>query len=363
MAEPTDHPDRIARPRILIVRPSALGDVSRTVPALATLRKSYPDAHIAWLVVDTFADVIRHHPMLDAVVPFPRRELSRFGVSVRATRAGLALAKRLRREQYDLVYDLQGLFRSGLLTRLTHAPRRVGYANAREFGWLGCNVRYRIDAPHTVDQMLGLLAADGHTPVPDMRLYLGDADQHWLTTFVQQHQLDAGYACLAPTARWDCKCWPIEHYAQLARRLLESRVAGDHVVLLTSPSEQPRIQPLLDALSDGERSRVLVPTTTIGRMMALLSKTRLLVANDSAPLHIAVGFDRPLVAIFGPTDPDAVGPFGRRDAVVQPPCCDDPAAAPARNGKRYRRHFKDNSFIAQVSVESVWEKIEALRAV
>ena len=347
--------------RILLIRPTALGDVARTVPVLATLRKAHPEAHIDWLVAKAFAPAVRHHPMLDGVIEFDRQALARFGYSIKATAAGRRFAKLLREQRYDAVYDLQGLLRSGLFTRLTRAKRRVGFANARELGWLGYNVRHHVDAKwHTVDRMLGLLEADGMEAVRDMRLYLSEEDKAWLGAFKQEHGIgEAGYACIAPTARWGCKCWPIERYGRIARRLIESGKAGDKLVLIASPKEREQVLPIYEVLmGDGPaggdlRERVVFPETTVGQMMALLSEPRVLICNDSAPLHIAVGFDRPVVALFGPTDPALVGPYQREASVLISPEAKQSAA-------NYRRYHNDATLIAQVTIEDVWLKLAAL---
>lgn len=338
--------------RVLLIRPSALGDVSRTVPALVSLRAAMPEARIDWLVQDIFADAVEHHPALNSVVPFARKELSRFGLSPAATSAGLRFARQLRQNRYDLVIDLQGLFRSGLFTRVTGARRRVGFANARELGWLGYNVRCDVDASmHTVDRMLTLLERIGITAVRDMRLHLGPDDRRWLGTFLDEHGLKGKpYVVIAPTAKWLCKCWPIGEYIELAKHLLGTGEAGEKVIILAAPGsgEQQQIQPLRDALPP---DKVLFPTTSVGQMMALLSEARLLVCNDSAPLHIAVGFARPIVTIFGPTDPALVGPYHRDDTVVRPPGIEKQGLL------RYRHHKDDQSLIATVSMEAVRAKI------
>lgn len=336
--------------RLLIVRPSALGDVSRTVPALVTLRASLPEAHIDWLVHESFVDVVAHHPALDGVVPFPRDRIGAMFRSPRLAREALSWARRLSRNRYDMAIDLQGLLRSGLFTWLTRAPRRIGFANAREFAHRAYNHRHAIDVSlHTVDRMLALLEAEGFTPRPDMRLYLGEGDRSWLDTYLNHHLGggDAPFATLAPTARWRCKCWPIEHYVEVARRLLDSGRVGDRIVVLAGPGEREDVRPLLGQLGD----RAIFASTSVGQMMALLSRTALLVCNDSGPLHIAVGFDRPIVTVFGLTDPALVGPYGRRETVVRAPRVDPAAIA------SYRRHRDDQSLIAQVSVEAVWKKV------
>jgi len=323
--------------RILIVRPSALGDVCRTVPCLVSLRRAFPAATIDWLVNAPFAPAIASHPMLDGVVPFHRKDFS--------LGRGLALARRLRAGRYDAAYDLQGLLRSGLLTWLTRAPRRIGFANAREGAAFGYNRRHALDPTrHTVDRMLGLLEAEGIEPVRDLRLYVGGEDAAWLDQFIAEHDargLADGYTCIAPTAQWRCKCWPLERYAELARSI------EGPIVVLAAPHEHEQVRPLLDELG----ARAVLPRTTVGQLVALLSRCRLLVCNDSAALHIAVAFDKPIVSIFGPTDPALVGPYRRPDVVVQPP-----EMTPAQM-QSYRRHKDDQSLIGRVTVRQVRDAI------
>ncbi len=341
-------------PRVLIVRPSALGDVCRTVPALVTLRAAMPRAHIAWLVNEHYADAVRHHPDLDEVRTFPRHQFGRTLKTGRLVGAAIRWVRNLRSQKYDVAIDLQGLFRSGLITWLSGARRRIGFANGRELSWLAYNRRHKVDTRlHTVDRMLGLLAAAGCEPRHNMRLHLGPDDHRWLDEFLAQGvAADASYACLAPTAQWLCKCWPIGKYIELARKMLETQIAGPRLVLVSAPSERDQVKPLLDALSKW-RDRVLFPQTTVGQLLALVSRARVLVCNDSAPLHVAIGFDRPIVSVFGPTDPALVGPYGRPDAVVRPPGHEAPGAV------NYRAHRDDQTLISQVSVESVWENLEA----
>lgn len=338
--------------KILIVRPTALGDVCRTVPALVSLRRALPDARIDWLVHEGFADAVRHHPDLDGVVTFPRRELGRLYRSLRGARMAWRWLNDLRGRRYDVAIDLQGLLRSGLITRLCGAADRVGFANARECAWLGYNRRFPVDDNlHTVDRMLGLIEAMGYAPHRDMQLYVGPDDLKWFDHWKAEIAgPTASYACLAPTARWRCKCWPIERYVALGRRMLDHGLAGQRLVVLAAPHEEEQVRPLREAF-DSVGDTVLFPRTTVGQMMALLSRSRLLVCNDSAPLHIAVGFARPVVAIYGPTNPTLVGPYRRDDAVIRP------AAVAQDRRTNYRAHRDDQSLIAQVELDEVWSKI------
>lgn len=337
--------------KILIVRPTALGDVARTVPALVSLRHAFPDARIDWLVSDVFVDVIRHHPALSGVVAFPRRRFGRIFRDPSVVGEFWSWARGLRRAGYEWVLDFQGLLRSGVFTWITGARKRIGFANAREGAWLAYNRRHFVDPRlHAVDRVLRLLESQGVPSIADLSLYVGPDDQSWADEWLAKNVGPSGFTCLAPTAQWKSKCWPIDRYTEIARRFLSTRVAGDHVIVLAGPNETEQIRPMLDALN--QPSQVHHPVTTVGQMMAILNRARLLVCNDSAPLHIAVGLGRPIVALFGPTDPRLVGPYQHEGSVIQPP-------PTARNGlpSHYRRLRDNQDLIAQISEDQVWDKI------
>lgn len=311
-ANPTPTTPATPPERVLIIRPSALGDVCRSVPVLASLRRAFPHARIDWLVQDGFADAIRHHPGLSNVVPFARRET---GTSLKSGRAAPLrdLLRSLREPRYDLVIDAQGLFRSGFFAWATRAPRRVGYANARELGWLGVNERYLVPRDmHSVDRMLELIRLAGVEPIPDMRLYAPPGDR---SAVAADASFAEPYAVIAPTSRWPGKLWPPDRFAEVARTLLSRGLP--RIILVGSQAERPQIAPLLDLAAKDNRILDLVGQTSIGRLMAVIERASLVIALDSAALHMAVGFDRPIVALFGPTRVELVGPYRREADVIQ----------------------------------------------
>lgn len=340
--------------RILIVRPTALGDVSRTVPCLVTLRKAHPDATIDWMVHDAFGAAVRYHPDVRAVIPFARGKFSSLWHSPAAIRDVWVWLKSLRSVKYDLVVDLQGLLRSGFFTGITGAPKRLGFTNAREGGWLFYNHKHSVDwGLHAVDRMLGLLAAEGYEISHDMRLYTCAQDRAWAKSTLMAGDVNPepnGYFVIAPTAKWLCKCWPVERFAEITRRLLESGKAGSSGVILAAPSEKPVVDKLMSLV--GMPGRLIAPSTKVGEMMALIENASVVVCNDSAPVHIAVGFDRPVVSVFGPTDPRLVGPYRRESSVVQAP------SAKTMEKFDYRGQKDDQTLISQVTIEMVWEKTQ-----
>lgn len=344
-------PESDAAQRILIVRPSALGDVARTVPALVSLRRAHPEATIDWLVRDTFADAIAAHPGVDGIVRFPRARFRRFGRNAAVTREVLAWLGDLGRRGYDAAYDLQGLMRSGLFTGASRADRRVGFADAREGAWLAYNRRHRVGAAHAVDRMLGLLEAEGVETTPDMRLYVSQADARWADAWLGEHDLVAGrYAVIAPTAKWRSKRWPAERFDALVERLTRYELQAG--VIVGAPDEREMAGPLLRDEAAVHRID-MVGRTSVGRLMALIERAALAIGNDSASLHLAVGLGRRCLGVFGPTDPAAVGPYRYDVGVVRP----DGAAT-----TRYRARPHDRSLIERVTVEQAWAGVERVMA-
>lgn len=343
--------------RILLIKPSALGDVCRTVPVLASLARAWPEAEIHWLVQDGFVDAVSAHPDLDRVIPFPRGRFGRWMRSPAVARELLEWTRRLREADYDLVLDCQGLSRSGFMTRATNAPRRVGDRRAREFAWLAYTDRVDTAAAvHEVDRMFTLVEACGADVVRDLRLHVPtEATASWRSG-VGGRLEGVPVTTLASTSRWESKAWPRGHWAELGRRLLDRD--GRHLLLLGAPSERDEVEALRDAIGDSSgRVHCLAGRTTVGEMMAAIEQSDLVVSNDSAALHMAVGLAHRGVAsvgLFGPTDPARVGPYGGHAEVLQAPL-------PEGRAVNYRDRGIGDSIMRGIAVDAVLERIDHVR--
>lgn len=298
--------------RILIIRPSALGDICRSTPVLAALKARYPDAKIDWMVRDTFTQAIEQHPDLHQVIPFARAKL---GKQCRHFRFGplISWLRELRRNRYDMVLDCQGLARSGFFSRATGAKIRIGFKDSQELGWLFHNTP--VDSPrtmHTVDRMLALAQAAGaDISDPKVANYAG---QEELSQVIIEYP--EPYAVLAPTSAWPAKCWPIERFTELALELAKHPSLG-RVIIVGGPGERLHCAPLLEAVADHPKITDRVGSTSIALLMAIIARSKLVIANDSAALHMAVGFNRPLVGLLGPTDPKKASPYKREADIIQ----------------------------------------------
>ena len=294
--------------KILIIKPSAIGDVVHTLPVLDLLRRRYPDARISWLVTPACAGLLERHPQLDEVIRFERREFGKGWRSPKVAADFYRFTRSLKDRRFDLVIDLQGLFRSGWLAWATRAPVRVGPANAREGAPLFYTHRVDTGDPeqHAIERYLTVAQAVGCERGPvRFNFATNDEDRAALAPLLKD---ETPYAVLLPGTNWATKRWPIEHFAALVRPLRER--FGLRTVVAGGPGDAELARQLPDSLN-------LAGATTLRQLVALLERAAVVVANDSGPMHIAAALGRPLVTPYGPTSPIRTGPYRRLDTVIR----------------------------------------------
>jgi lipopolysaccharide heptosyltransferase I len=325
--------------RILLIKPSAVGDVVHTLPVLVKLRARYPEARIDWLITPENADLVWHHPALSNTVEFPRRAFARFGRSWSATLGPVQLLRTIRRGRYDLVIDMHGQFRSAVFTLASAAPVRIGFdrpgsgataelgrrpgvpgrhgwTGAREGSWIAYT--HRIPIPtldaHAVDRYLWLAPLLGlDNAPPDLRIHLPPEARARLARELEHAGVGTRgrpLAVLVPGTIWETKHWHVDGFAGVGRRLLD---AGFDVVLAGTARDLPRSRAIA-AASPGVYD--LSGRTSVAGLVALIERAAICVTNDSGSMHIAVAVGTPVVSVFGPTNPVWIGPYGQPDAVV-----------------------------------------------
>lgn len=322
--------------RILIIKPSAIGDVVHALPVLSLLRRKWPEAQVSWVVTPACAGLVEEHPQIDQTIRFERTMWSRSWRSPAALTNLLRFARGIRARQFDLVIDLQGLLRSGWIVAESKAPVRVGFSNARELGWLFYTHRIPMRwEDHAVDRNLCIAEALGLGRAPvEFQFAVDDRDRQHVAGLVRR---DSRYAVLLPGTNWETKKWPVEKFAALVRPLrdrfeLASVVAG-------SASEAQLGHQIPGATN-------LCGKTTLRQLVALLEGAALVIANDSGPMHIAAALGRPLVVMHGPTSAVRTGPYGRLDCVVRI----DLACSPC-----FSRHCSHQSCLQWLGIEPVLE--------
>jgi len=297
--------------KILILKPSSLGDVIHALPVLRLLKLHFHDAEIFWWIDSALAPLIEGDRDLTGIVRFERK---RWG-KPRHWPEMLRSIRGLREQNFDLVIDLQGLARSAIFAWLARGKFLIGLDDTRE----GASAFYDVAVPrksfhtHAVDWYLSVLPALG-VPVHKHFEWLPERPEISAAVKSKWPTDGARWVALLPGARWINKRWPAEHFSELVRTLSKSHPDVRFAVLGGKDD-----QALGETISQSEPARVvnLCGATSLLEMIEFLRRCDLLVTNDSGPMHVAAALGRPLLALFGPTAPERTGPYGQLDHVLR----------------------------------------------
>lgn len=349
--------------KIAIVKLSAIGDVVHALPVASALRERYPSAHLTWIVQGKSREILEGNPDLDEIIvfdknrwlreiPYPHRSASVMWNVYRFVSA-------LRQAGFDLAIDLQGLIKSGLITRLTGAGTRIGFsmdycrepANAR---FTNHQVTPSDQDVHIIDQCLSLIRGLGaDTRQKRFKIHIPPEDHDYICGFLDKKKVPQQRMVLInPGAGWETKLWGVDNYAALADRLVSD--LGCAVIFLWGPSELSMVKSI--------RKKMCQPSwqacpTTLKQSMALMQRAHLFVAGDTGPLHMAAALNTPCVGIYGPSSPERNGPYGNIHRIVQAA----QAAVPCRNC--FRRYCSHKTCMKSITVSQVTEVISEMRLI
>jgi heptosyltransferase I len=304
--------------QILVIRLGAMGDVIHALPAVASLKQSFPGCKLSWAIEPKWRYLLSDNPCVDEIIEVDRGNL----------RALLGLRSRLRKGGFDVAVDFQGLIKSALVASFARPEKIYGFDRLCVRERLASLFYSRSVKPvsaHVVDRNLELAAAAGASNA--LRLFPLPAGE-------PTGKLPSGAFVLAnPLAGWESKQWPVEYYDELAARL--QRECG------------------LPLVVNGQ-DRIDIPGTwsDVSGLPGLVYATRRAVAVvgvDSGPMHLAAAMGKPGVAIFGPTDPGRNGPYGDSITVLR-----SEAAATT-----YKRHASIHPAMRAVTPEQVMNALKA----
>ena len=307
-------------PRIAIIKLSSLGDVVHALPVAHALRRALPSAHLTWVVEAREYAILRDHPDLDAVVPVDTRLWRRLIWSPAGARQVLGkvgrLRARIRHASFDVAIDLQGLIKSGFLTAYTGAPVRIGFSAGQwRERWSALFTNRHVTPPassrHIVEQYLALLAPLGIEPGPaEFHVSVPASAERRIEELLVKEGVKPGDRLVAinPGAGRPQKRWAVARFSALAERLATE--VGARLLLLWGPDEAHMAREISLALPG--HSALLAPPTDLGELVALLKRCRLMIANDTGPLHLAAALGTPSLGLYGPTRAQRNGPYGQR---------------------------------------------------
>ncbi len=332
--------------KILILKPSSLGDVVQALPVLRLLKRHLPASEIFWWIDSSLAPLLEGDPDLTGVVRFERRRWA----SPRHWPEMLRSIRRLRAQNFDWVIDLQCLLRSGAFAWLANGKFLIGLDEVREGarGFFDLAVRRASFHTHAVDWYLSVLPPlcvpmDWNFKwLPERPAVAAAVKSKWQTA-------GARWIALQPGARWPNKRWPVEYFAELVRLLAEKFSGVRFAVLGDAGDKSPG-----DMISRAAPTRCLnlCGETSLPEMVEWLRLCDLMVTNDTGPMHVAAALNRPLVALFGPTEPRRTGPYHALDSVLRIglPC------SPCMNS--HCHYEKPNECLKALTPAMIFERVQ-----
>ncbi len=309
--------------KVLIVKVSALGDIIHALPVLAHLHAVQPDITVDWLVESSFAPLLENHPLLRQVVCLDTRGWRRQG-PMAAIRGSWRVGQQLRKEQYDVVLDLQGNSKSGLFTWLSRAPQRFGFDSSQAREWLNTlttnrKVNIHPECHHISSRYLQLAkyAFPGDASVPlcgPLPVQTGPAQA--VTAMLKEYNLTPGDFLVAHYGTtWETKLWPLENWLELSRMLVLEQER--QLVLTWGNDVEKRAAERIAEACQGKA--VIWPRGTLQELVALLDAARLVIGADTGPIHLAAAVGTPTVSIFRVTDSRRNGPPDDGHISIQAP--------------------------------------------
>lgn len=290
--------------RILIIKLRHHGDMLLTTPVISSLRKQYPDAEIDMLMYHETRDMLACNPSLTHIFTIDR-QWKKQGVRAHISHE-IALVRRLMKRKYDLVINLADQWRSAIVTRLSGAPNRLGFAFPKRRGrtWPFCHSQLVSTEGHgklhTVEQNLAILAPLNLASIENQAtMSYAPEDEQLITDLLHQHGVKLPFIVIQPTSRWFFKCWSEEKMAETFRAL---SAKGFPIVVTAGPDkrELEMVEKIL-ALCPGLNIISLAGKLTLRQLAALIDRAALFIGVDSVPMHMAAALQTPLVALFGPS--------------------------------------------------------------
>ena len=339
--------------KILIIKPSSLGDIIHAMPCALAIKKTFVNARISWLVKKEFAFILEGMPELEEIIVWDYQRWRTGNIFSKLSYI-LEMRKQLQAKRFDLVLDLQGLFKSTLLALLTGCSQKYVYSDAREGSAVFSKRIVGENAQaHVVQRYLDVVRYLGVQIVePEFYLPITSKARDMVANLLTQQGIK-DFVVLLPATRLETKEWLLERYAQLAERLLNK---GDNVLIVGSNADSSKADYIVShSKSENNTGKILDMTgkTDLKELMAVLEKANVVIGGDTGPLHMAVAAGSKVIGLFGQREPFRSGPYGASNiSIWKPPSC-----APCR-----KKVCADLLCMKAIDVDDVWTAYQTLNS-
>ena len=335
---------------ILFVRLSYIGDILHATPAARWIKEQYPDAKLHWIVTPSMVELLDGNPYVDEIIPWERDEYEAHSKKLHIPtmwRMWWELKAKLEPYKFDVAIDVQGRLITGLVLLASGALIRLGLGGTKELNWLFTNYKSKPSTDHVIKRYVEVAQllkeavakqADLDTPLKTVdnllepetlnnvsanKMYHMDfyvpsklhtwAEEQWKTidnhTSLNRGEVEKPLRVgLVLGTSWATKEWPQEKWYSLIKSL-QYRA---NFVCLGGPKEATQYKPLMDSLAAEGIDQIMLNMlgkTTLQEVGALIESCDVVVTADTGSLHIALALNKPVVALFGPTDPKLWGPL------------------------------------------------------
>ncbi|MDI6641471.1 MAG: lipopolysaccharide heptosyltransferase II [Elusimicrobiota bacterium] len=339
--------------KILILKPSGIGDIIHSLPVAYGLKTLYPNAKIYWVVFSRFEKILHNVSSVDKLILW-----NRFG----GLKEYIRVIKQVRAEKFDLVIDLQALLRTALVSYFSQSKIRLAVSLSREFTWIfekpveKFNAKmHAVDRNYQVVKYLSSLQTETATqPVPEPIsflpwIHLTDDEREIAKRLLVSSgkEINRPIVLFAVTSRGGHKIWPYYNFVQLINLITEEY---NIIPVFLGMKEESSI---VKKVTDGLKCEFIDLTgkTDLRIACSVVSFCKLVVGNDSALIHIATAMNVPVIGLYGPTEPAQVGPYGNKSIVI----CKKLPCAPCG----IKTNCKNNRCMREIKPDEVYECVKS----
>ncbi|MBF0211477.1 MAG: glycosyltransferase family 9 protein [Desulfamplus sp.] len=293
--------------KILIIKPSAFGDIIHTLPFLNALKRGYPDAQIDWVVADGLHKFLEGHSMISKLWIIKKDRWKRLNYFKKSFKEIKELIFSLKKERYDVAVDLSGILRSGLITSASGAVIKLGFKESDEGSPFFYSHKIKGDMDiHAIDRYLKLAKAL-RCPTDIIAYPFAPFDENPEIL----KELPQEYAVISPSAGKPANQWHASRFGEVASMLSIPSV----VISGSSPLD---ISTAKEVVANSNNMAISIAgKTDLKELIPIIRKAKYFITNDTGPMHIAAAVNVPVFAIFGPANPIRTGPYGKIHTVIQ----------------------------------------------